>query len=616
MTQFKLSILILLLFRFTTSFSQSQMEKLDRGFVALPAGTDSTFLSWRLFADDPETIAFNIYRNGILVNETPMSQTNLLDVSQSKNAKYQLQLVIDGVPTKSMEMETHSWDKNYLEIPLQTPEGYSPNDASVGDLDGDGQYELVIHMTGRGNDNSRVGITSEPIIQAYEMNGTLLWSINLGKNIREGAHYTQFIVFDLDGDGKAEVAMKTADGTVDGLGKVIGDANADWVERNPESRVYGKILQGPEYFTIFEGRTGAELATTYYIPERGDIGSWGGIGGNGGNDNTGNRVDRFLAGVAFLDGKLPSVITSRGYYGKSVIAAWDWREGELSSRWVFDSSQPGLEMFSGQGNHGMSIADVDDDGKQEIIFGAMVVDNDGTGLFSTGLRHGDALHVGDFDPSRPGLEVWGVHENEEPVAGYENGFGEALYDAKTGEIIFGNYPGIDLGRACAADIDPTYPGYELWSNEGGLKSSKGEEIGERPHATNFAVWWDGDLLRELLDQNKITKWDWVNKKEDILLQDPECTSNNGSKATPVLSADLFGDWREEVIWRTSDNKNLRIYSTPHPSNYRFYTLMHDSQYRTAIAWQNVGYNQPPHPSFFLGEGMKSDLNDTIQPLLK
>jgi rhamnogalacturonan endolyase len=604
MTKFKIIVLVLLLFRFIPCRSQSMLEKLDRGFVALPAGQDSTFLSWRLLAEDPETIAFNIYRDGKQLNETPMQLTNFLDVSQSKNAKYQLQLVIDGVARKTMEMEIHPWNKKYLEIPLQTPEGYSPNDASVGDLDGDGQYEIVIHMTGRGNDNSREGITSEPIIHAYEMDGTLLWSINLGKNIREGAHYTQFIVFDLDGDGKAEVAMKTADGTIDGQGKIIGDANSDWVERNPESRVYGKILRGPEYFTIFEGTTGAELATTSYIPERGALGDWGGIGGNGGNDNTGNRVDRFLAGVAFLDGKLPSVIMSRGYYGKSVIAAWDWRDGKLSSRWVFDSSQPDLELFSGQGNHGMSIADVDDDGKQEIIFGAMVVDDDGTGLFSTGLRHGDALHVGDFDPGRPGLEVWGIHENEEPVIGYENGFGEALYDAKTGEIIFGNYPGIDLGRACAADIDPTHSGYELWSNEGGLKSSKGEEIGERPRSTNFAVWWDGDLLRELLDQNKITKWDWVNKKEDILLQDPECTSNNGSKATPVLSADLFGDWREEVIWRTSDNKNLRIYSTPHPSNFRFHTLMHDLQYRTAIAWQNVGYNQPPHPSFFLGEGMK------------
>lgn len=604
MTVFKISLLVLLLFSATPLFSQSLLEKLDRGLIALPAGSDSTFLSWRLLADDPESIEFNIYRNGILVNEKPTSLTNYLDVSPSKHANYELQLVIDGVAEQTMEMATQPWDQNYWELPLQTPEGYAPNDASVGDLDGDGQYELVIHMVGKGNDNSRVGITSEPIIQAYEMDGNLLWSINLGKNIREGAHYTQFIVFDLDGDGKAEVAMKTADGTIDGRGKTIGDPNADWVERNPTSNVYGKILTGPEYFTIFEGTTGAELATTAYIPERGDLGDWGGIGGNGGNDNTGNRVDRFLAGVAYLDGKLPSVIMSRGYYGKTVIAAWDWRDKTLSSRWVFDSSKPGLELFSGQGNHGMSIADVDEDGKQEIIFGGMVVDDDGTGLFSTGLRHGDALHVGDFDPSRPGLEVWGVHENEVPVKGYENGFGEALYDAKTGEIIFGNYPGVDLGRACAADIDPTHLGYELWSNEGGLKSSSGEEIGERPRATNFAIWWDGDLLRELLDQNKITKWDWIDKEEEILLHDPECVSNNGSKATPVLSADLFGDWREEVIWRTSDNKSLRIYSTPHPSNFRFHTLMHDTQYRTAIAWQNVGYNQPPHPSFYLGEGME------------
>jgi rhamnogalacturonan endolyase len=605
MTPSNTIVLILLFLGFLSGHAQPVGEKLDRGFIALPAGQDSTFLSWRLLADDPETLAFTIYRDGKRLNETPTKVTNFMDVSGGEPAQYALQLVIDGVAKEPMEMEIRPWDKEYLEIPLQTPEGYSPNDASVGDLDGDGQYEIVVHMTGRGKDNSQSGITSEPIFHAYEMDGTFLWSINLGKNIREGAHYTQFIVFDLDGDGKAEVAMKTADGTIDGQGKTIGDAEADWVERDEASRGYGKILRGPEYFTIFAGTSGAELATTAYIPERGNIGEWGGVGGNGGNDASGNRVDRFLAGVAYLDGKAPSVIMSRGYYGRSVIAAWDWRNGKLSSRWVFDSAEPGLELFSGQGNHGMSIADVDEDGKQEIIFGAMVIDDDGTGLFSTGLRHGDALHVSDLDPNRPGLEVWGIHENEEPVTGYENGLGEALYDAKTGEIIFGNYPGMDLGRGCAADIGPTYPGYELWSNHGGLKSCTGEEIGERPRATNFVLWWDGDLLRELLDRNKIMKWDWVNKKEAILLQDPECESNNGSKATPVLSADLFGDWREEVIWRTRDNKRLRIYSTPHPSKYRFCTLMQDAQYRTAIAWQNVGYNQPPHPGFFLGEGMKA-----------
>lgn len=589
---------------FQTVLAQPIMEKLDRGLIAVPINSDSVFLSWRLLNTDPTPISFNLYRNGVQINSSPIHLTNYIDTTGKANAIYELKVITDNNELNQQVSVGQTWTKPYWEIPLQTPEGYSPNDASPGDLDGDGQYELVIHMTGRGADNSHGGITSEPIFQAYELDGTLLWSINLGKNIREGAHYTQFMVYDLDGDGRAELAMKTADGTIDGEGTVIGDVLADWVDRNAQSSTYGKIVSGPEYFTIFEGASGRALATSNYIPDRGNLGNWGGVGGNGENDHTANRADRFLAAVAYLDGKHPSVLMCRGYYGRSVIAAWDWREGKLTSRWVFDSAQPGLDLFSGQGNHGISVADVDNDGKDEIIYGAMVVDDNGTGLFSTGLRHGDAMYVSDLDPNRPGLEVWGVHENEKPVKGYENGFGEALFDARTGEIIFGKGPGMDIGRACAADIDPDYPGCELWSNEGGLYNIKGEEIGYRPWTTNFAIWWDGDLLRELLNRNRITKWDWKDQREKELFSDPDCNAVNGSKSTPVLSADLFGDWREEVIWRTRDNQKLRIYSTTYPSNYRLVTLMHDPHYRLSVAWQNVAYNQPPNTGFFLGEGMK------------
>ncbi|MFB6319707.1 rhamnogalacturonan lyase [Saccharicrinis sp. FJH54] len=580
--------------------AQRHMETLDRGMVAVPAGTDSAFVSWRLLNSDPEGVRFNLYRNGTMLNSQPLESTGYLDDKSMADARYELE-ILDQNNAVVEKTSCNLWSHPYLEIPLQTPERYSPNDASVGDLDGDGQYELVIHMTGRGHDNSHLGLTSPPVFQAYEMDGTLLWTINLGKNIREGAHYTQFMVYDLDGDGKAEVAMKTADGTTDGTGRVIGDPEADWVDRNPQSRTFGKIIEGPEYFTIFEGTSGKELETTDYVPGRGNLGGWGGIGGNGGNDYTANRADRFLATVAYLDGKLPSVIMCRGYYGRSVLAAWDWRDEKLSQRWVFDSAKPGLELFSGQGNHNINVADVDNDGKDEIIYGAMVVDDDGSGLFSTGLRHGDALYVGDLDPNRPGMEVWGPHENEEPVEGYENGYGEALYDALTGEIIFGKDPGWDVGRACAADIDPRYEGYEFWSNVDGLFDVKGNVIGPKPRSTNFVIWWDGDLLRELLDRNRITKWNWNNGREEMLLTDPECYSNNGSKATPVLSADLFGDWREEVIWRTRDNQKIRIYSTPYPTAYRYVTLMQDPQYRVSIAWQNVGYNQPPNTGYYIGE---------------
>ncbi|HYW79796.1 MAG TPA: rhamnogalacturonan lyase, partial [Thermoguttaceae bacterium] len=267
--------------------------------------------------------------------------------------------------------------------------------------------------------------------------------------------------------------------------------------------------------------------------------------------------------------------------------------------------------FSGQGNHSVSVADVDQDGRDEIVYGSMVVDDDGSGRFSTGLRHGDALHVSDLDPTRPGLEVWGIHENEKPVPGYENGFGAAMFDAATGEILWGKVPGQDVGRGVAADIDPEHLGAECWGSFGGLYDCRGRLIGRLPSSTNFLCWWDGDLLRELLDGNHIDKYNGSR-----LLTADGCASNNGSKSTPALSADLFGDWREEVMWRTLDGKELRIYTTTIPTTHRFATLMHDPQYRLSVAWQNVGYNQPPHVGFYLGVGMSPAARPSIrtQPL--
>ena len=393
-------ILLITGFLFLSILSPAQriMEKLTRGTVAVADNSKGIFVSWRLLATDPQDISFNVYRNQTKINAEPfINSTSFLDKTGKSGDNYSVVPVIDKKENKNIQEEVKANRTPYFDISLQTPKNYQPNDASAGDLDGDGDYEIILHQVGRGRDNSHKGKTTEPIFQAYKTDGTLLWEINLGKNIRDGAHYTQFMVYDLDSDGKAEFACKTADGTTDGIGKVIGDANANYVNED------GKILDGPEFFTIFDGLTGRELATTDYIPNRYPLDGWGGVGGNGGNDNSGNRVDRFLAGVAYLDGINPSVIMCRGYYGRSVLAAWDWRNGELKSRWVFDSSEPGLEKFSGMGNHSLSIADVDSDGKDEIIYGAMTVDDDGTGLYSTGLRHGDALHVSDLDPTRPGL---------------------------------------------------------------------------------------------------------------------------------------------------------------------------------------------------------------------
>jgi rhamnogalacturonan endolyase len=660
-----------------------QMENLSRGVIALNQGEGKVFVSWRVLGTDPDNLAFNLYRttgNGapVKLNAQPITgASNFVDTASplEQATSYFVRTLSNGAesePSKSWSLPANAPVRNFLEIPLQVPQGYSANDASVGDLDGDGDYEIVLHCTGRARDNSQRGITDPPVFQAYKLDGTLLWTINLGKNIRDGAHYPQFMVYDLDGDGIAEIAMKTADGTVDGKGKIIGDPKANWVDPN------GYIQSGPEFFTIFSGKTGEALATTDYIPDRGDPRGWGGIGGNGNNDGGTNRRDRFLATIAYLDGVHPSVVMCRGYYGRSVLAAWDWRGGKLTSRWVFDSAknpnhgdpyvtdnatvdpkvglnkitdnsgkswlgvQPGCAVcwdkdakpptysfvtavagnvitvadnlppgtkaafvsgFSGMGAHWVCAADVDADGKDEIVYHSMIVNADGTGRLTTGFRHGDALHVGHFDPALPGLQVFGIHENEgsvwdpwTPAA--------ALYDANTGRTLWRFGDDGDAGRGLCADIDPTHPGAEFWwSGSGGLHDAKGALIGPGPASTNFAIWWDGDDLREILDSNRIMKWNWETHEVSNLLVAEGCQSNNGSKSTPALSADLFGDWREEVMLRTADNRALRIFSTTIPTQRRLYTLMHDPQYRLAIASQNVGYNQPPHTSFFLGHDM-------------
>jgi rhamnogalacturonan endolyase len=628
--------------------SKYRVENLGRGVIALRASDTGVYVGWRLLGTDPADLAFNVYRttNGgtpVKLNGQPLTATtDLVDTSAdlTQANSYTVRPVLKGTELAASTpfvLPAGAPVQQYLTVPLQRPAGgnvevpegsptsaftYSPNDASVADLDGDGEYEIILKWDpSNSRDSASAGLAGPVLVDAYKLDGTLLWRINLGRNIRAGAHYTQFMVYDLDGDGRAEVAMKTADGTVDGRGTVIGDATKDYrsltvptdgiqVAATNDAR-YGKTLAGPEYFTIFDGLTGAALATTDYIPSRDPIDGWGGIGGNGNNDATGNRSDRFLAAVAYLDGHNPSVVMCRGYYGRTVLAAWDWRNGQLTSRWVFDTGPmvggrfpwTGASPFSGMGTHNISVADVDGDGKDEIIYGSMVVDDNGTGLFTTGLRHGDALHVSDMIPSRPGLEVFGVHESEGQTIALGTP-GEALYDAHTGEIIWSVLPGVDVGRGMASDIDPRYPGYEMWgSAAAGLLNGQGERIADAPTSVNHAVWWDADPLRELQDGITIAKWDWNTSTLVPLLTATDAASNNGTKANASLTADILGDWREEVIWRAADNNSLRIYSTTIPATNRMYTLMHDHQYRLAIAWQNVGYNQPPHPSFFIGDGM-------------
>jgi autotransporter-associated beta strand protein len=600
------------------------MEDLGRGVVAVRSSATETFVGWRMLGTDPPEVAFNLYRSTaggppVKLNPEPITgATHYVDgvADPTVPNAYFVRPILFGLeapPSATFTVPAAAPVQPYLRVPLQVPTGgttpvgeaytYSPNDTSVGDLDGDGEYELVVKWDpSNSKDNSQSGYTGNVYLDAYTLAGTRLWRIDLGRNVRAGAHYTQLVVYDLDGDGRAEVACKTADGTIDGTGHVIGDPAADW--RNTA----GYVLSGPEFLTIFDGRTGAALATAPYVVPRGTVGDWG--------DTYGNRVDRFLATVAYLDGKRPSLVMARGYYTRTVLAAWNWRDGALTSVWTFDTGHTGTPNpfagWRGMGNHNLSVGDVDGDGRDEIMYGACAIDDDGTGLFTTGLGHGDAIHMTDMDPDRAGLEVFQPHED--PGAYGPNAL--ELRDARTGALVFGVQGSGDIGRGLALDVDPRYRGYEMWGAgpTGGMYTAqltapnallgpRGVEIAATKPSINFGVWWDGDLLRELLDGTTVSKWNWLAGTTTPLLAPAGVSSNNGTKATPNLSADILGDWREEVVWRESAGDALRIYTTTLPTDYRFYTLMHDRQYREAIVSQQTGYNQPPHPSFLLGDGM-------------
>ena len=597
------------------AFSQPYSgEKLSRGLIGIPT-EEGMYFSWRMTLEDAAGLQFDLYRSSgggaeVKVNKEPIDRTSdFLDrtVDYTVDNRWTLKATTGEVATWT---RLKGEERNpYLSIPICKPEDgeiagepftYTANDCSVGDLDGDGEYEIILKWSPSNSKRPpQRGFTGNTYLDAYKMDGTRLWRIDLGPNVRSGAATTNFLVFDFDGDGCAEICCKTGDGTVDGLGHRIGDAQVDWRTWDKKSPTYGKIVNGPEYLTVFEGRTGKELDSKEYIPTRYPLDGWGGVGGNCGNDNTGGRSDRFTAGVAFLDGKTPSPVMVRGWYGRTVVAAWTFTNGALKHTWTFDSAAPGWETYSGMGNHSVTVADFDGDGCDEICVGAMTVDHDGKGLFTTGLRHGDALHAGRFIPSRQGMQVFGVHENEGDNEIVKRTPAVAMFDGATGEIIWQDGLGQDAGRGVAADIDPRYDGAECWCNIGGLRRGDTGEIicNRKPDSCNFTIYWDADPLAELLDHVSISKWNWNAESTDLLLKAEGVVSNNGTKGNPCLSGDILGDWREEVIWPSEDQTELRIYSTTIPAVDRRATWMNDRQYRLAIAWQNVAYNQPPHPSF-------------------
>ena len=562
------------------------VEKLDRGITAIQSG-NGMLISWRFLASDPTGTVFQLYRNDTLIYTSQGEEaTCFYDESGSAASSYRVDAVVNGTVQSTSTCNLIS-GTDYFEIPMDTPTGsdctYSPNDCSVGDVDGDGVYELFVKWDpSNSKDNSQKGKTGNVYIDCYKLNGQKLWRIDLGRNIRAGAHYTQFLVADFDCDGYAEMTCKTADGTIDGQGTVIGDGSADY--RNSS----GYVLSGPEYYTLFDGRTGAALDTVNYVPDRGTVSKWG--------DKYGNRVDRFLGAVAYLDGVHPSAVTFRGYYTRMTATAYDVVNKKLVQRWKFDTGNSSSAAGYGDGNHNCMPADVDGDGKQEIITGSTCLDDNGKVLWCLNKGHGDALHLGDLLPERDGLELWICHEDKP--------YGVSLVDAKTGSIIFHKDGTGDTGRCCADNVWTGNDGAEFWGLGNDVFDGSGNTLSCRRPAINFLSYWDGDFEREILDGYTDSPATIAKMGEDgkltTLLTTTGYYTCNTTKGTPCLSADIFGDWREELIVRAADSKSVRIYCTPYTTGSRITTLMHDPQYRNQVAGQNVAYNQPPHPSFYLG----------------
>lgn len=611
----------------------------DRALVAAKA-EEGVFVSWRLYSSDSSAISFTLERNGTTVYTG--SNTSFLDKAGKAGDTYTL-TASEGLSTGGES--TVAWAREYQEFTLQAPANqtmpdgsvatYEANDMSVGDLDGDGQLELIVKWyPSNAQDNSNDGYTGTTILDAYDIDiatgaATLMWRIDLGLNIRSGAHYTQFQVWDFDGDGRAELICKTADGstTYDGnlnetghVGAISAEnmdisakgTAADYDFRSHTGRL-GRIVDGDEYLTAFDGQTGWIIDTVNYVPFRGpydektglyDTTIWGLKNGSAAESlGYANRCDRFLSAVAYIDDGSAAAIFSRGYYDRTAITAWKLIGGKLVMQWVFDT--PDGSYYAGQGNHGLGVNDVDGDGTDEIIFAGLVLNSDGTPRVNTQWGHGDAMHISDWNGDGK-LEVYKVNEEVK---------GAGLYDPDTGEILWFESLSADTGRGVAADVDPRYNGGEMWhSVESHTHNAEGDIIYEslKP-SQNFSIFWDGDLLKELFDSNSSTeligqvqKWNYHDLTTEVILQLDGTKLNNGTKANPGLIADIYGDWREEIIVRDSvDNNKIRIYTTTIETPYSLPTFLENTAYREAVAWQNVAYNQPANTDYLLSKGLKS-----------
>ena len=630
-----------------------QMEKLDRGLIAIK--TDGgVYLSWRLFDSEDnifgsadKNVSFNVYRDGKKISEVA-TKTNYVDSTVGTN--YSVAPVINGVEGEKCDAVT-VYNNSYFDIPLSKPDdetiydpsgnelatySFFPADCSTGDVDGDGEYEIIVKWTSSERD---VGSPGDPAysgtvhLAAYKLDGTKLWKndIELGKNVYSSAHTVQFLIYDFDGDGKSEVMCQTSLGSKDGQGKYVSNAAqtdeeikaiTDEENSTADYRGYGRITEGKEFLTVFNGETGVAMDTINLPTTRGSE------NGVDYGDDFGNRSNRFVSDIAYLDGEKPYAIYLRGYYfgrnGKqrTSIAGISWDGTALSPTYRFDTQKgqegyyDGAYQYVGNGNHNCTVADVDNDGKDEFITGALCMevndDNEFRPKWCTYLQHGDALHIGNYDPTHTGFEFFTVHEDSGTNSLSGNDitldFGMSVIDAETGNIMFHEGASADTGRGVMANVGAGGY-YQIWSAKNSARQSNGGTdfttatslTGRNTPSMNFRIFWDGDLYDNLLDGANITDWNGRNMSNIFSARNYDCVSINGTKANPSLQADLFGDWREEVVYPTTNGMALRVFSTTDTTDYKIKTLMQDPVYRSGVAAEQTAYNQPPHVGFYMGK---------------
>lgn len=591
--------------------AQRFTDKLDRGLVAVKT-TKGVYCSWRIQADEYYDVKYNLYRDGTKVNAEPLDVSNFTDTSGSESSQYTVKAVLNGVEQQASKAAT-VFKSNYKEIKIKHDASlkatYEPNDACCADVDGDGEVEILMKFNNKeeieqlypknGPTINGVETKEYSMLACLKQDGTVLWWVNCGPNMGDFQNNEQNIVgYDWDMDGKAEVVMRLEEGSTvhmaDGTTYTIGadGKNGTSWKNYREPKASGSVEwfthYGKEFLWYCEGATGKPYQCIDFPLKRLEDGetdlkaAWG--------DGYGHRSSKYFFGAPYLDGKHPSIFLGRGIYTRHKFMAYDVdpKTHDLKVRWKWTNNQPGSPWY-GEGYHNYIVADVDWDGRDEIVWGSMVIDDNGKGLSTTGLGHGDAQHIGDFNPYIHGQEMFACNEDN-PSNNYR--------DATTSKIYYRKTDTNDDGRCLAGNFYNDIPGAVGHSaHDTPISTVTNDHVSLNTNglSMNFRIYWDGDLLEECFNNTEVTK-PGVGTIATFL----GAYSNNGTKATPCYQGDIFGDWREEVIERTADN-NIRIYTTDVPTKWRNYSLWYDHQYRNGMVWQPCGYNQPPHVSYFIGE---------------